>query len=269
MIYFPYTGSVYLAIHVPTGKSYIGKSIRGLDYRKSSHHSWARSAERGYRYGGRGNKFHNALAKHGPEQFTWGILFSSDDDSVLLREEARLIREFRQRGVPLYNISVGGVGPSGWKHTEESRAKIAAAGVGRIPDEEIRKRISEGVKKSWSYPGSEERRKRVSEQSKNRYFSTETRAKIGEASRNRSPESNAKISAAARNRSPELQALMSARQSASIRNRTPERKAEISATLSSAIRAGFAKKRQAREHYLTLLAKAELNPYRKRPTPPA
>jgi hypothetical protein len=92
---------------------------------------------------------------------------------------------------PLVNMTDGGEGISGYKHTPEYSARMSALRKGR----------------------------------KQPTFSKKHRAKISESARNRSPEHAAKLLEAARNRSPEWRE----KNLSAARNRLPEWRAKLSA----------------------------------------
>ena len=82
----------------------------------------------------------------------------------------------------LRNLTNGGEGSSGYKHTEESLLKISNINKGKKISEETRKKMSMAQK---GRTFSDESRKRMSEGSKGIRHSEETRKKIAEISRGR------------------------------------------------------------------------------------
>jgi group I intron endonuclease len=108
----------------------------------------------------RGAYFHNALRKYGDDAFDFKILWSGEDESECLEQEKKLIRELNSQ-VYGFNLDDGGVASGrkpGYKHSEETKAKIARANTGKthmrgVPkSEEHKKAIGEahrGRKKNY------------------------------------------------------------------------------------------------------------------------
>ena len=152
------TGCLYM-LTFPSGKSYIGITLKTLDRRLSLHRSHARK--------GRAGAIYSAIRKYGDHSFTARKLVITDDREYLCELERRAIKAFGTRPPYGYNLTDGGDGATGliWtenhriaaarrrgiptgrsgmlgkKHTEETKAKIAAAGLGRVFSDERRKRI--------------------------------------------------------------------------------------------------------------------------------
>jgi NUMOD3 motif len=81
------------------------------------------------------NKLHKAITSHlrshgfKPEV---RIIFSLELEQEAYEKEERLISEWRSKGNPLRaNFRIGGRGNSGWKHTEETKARMSAARKGK------------------------------------------------------------------------------------------------------------------------------------------
>jgi hypothetical protein len=90
------------------------------------------------------NKWWNHIAqKHG---FEVQILATWDDEESAFEHEKALISCFRDMGHRLVNISDGGQGPSGFRHTKEARDRMSAVVRERMKSEETRQRISEKLK---------------------------------------------------------------------------------------------------------------------------
>lgn len=171
------TGCVYLATNTVNDRAYIGKTINGLSDRIKTHSRYARNKN--------GPGFPAAIRKYGIEAFTWAELFSSDDDHALMAAEARLIAEYRSRGVRLYNITDGGNGVAGRKPTAK---QIAAF---HLPCSDEHK---DALRRSWT----PERRAAQAEKMRNRVIGPATRAALRRANlgKRHSAETKEKISAA-------------------------------------------------------------------------
>jgi group I intron endonuclease len=109
-----------------------------------------------------------------------------DEELVFLAEQER-IDQLKRLGVKLSNMTDGGEGPSGYRHTEETKQKIAELQMGekhwaygkKISEEE-RQRLSQIAKRKHT----DEHRKKVSEAGKLRKNSPKTRALISKAKQN-------------------------------------------------------------------------------------
>lgn len=128
---------------------------------------------------GRNYHWSNVVAKHG---YTIHIVAYFADETEALAHEKELIAELRDAGLKLTNMTDGGDGVSGMRHTKESRARIGAASAGN-------------------------------QYARGNVLSAETRAKIGAGSRGKvvSAETRAKLSAAAKAQTPETRAKQGAK----------------------------------------------------------
>ena len=161
----------------PSGKRYIGKTTQ-KDIRHRNH---------GYAYGS--TYFHNAIRKHKWENFSYEILEEFDDDvtdEFMSDRETHWIEVYdstnREFG---YNLTKGGEGITGYKHTDATKAKMSEASKGHIVSAETRTKISEANKgKNHPYFGkklSAEHRAKISEANKGHKHTDATKAKMSEA----------------------------------------------------------------------------------------
>ena len=109
-----------------------------------------------------------------------------NEELVFLAEQER-IDQLKRLGVKLANKTDGGEGPSGYRHTEETKQKIAKLQMGekhwrfgKPATQEERLRLSKIAKRKHS----DEHRKKVSEAGKLRKNSPKTRALISKAKQN-------------------------------------------------------------------------------------
>lgn len=86
---------VYAALCIPTGKMYIGQTIRGLKARRNQHESDARR--------GAETLLHCALRKHGAENFRWRVLAHACGESSLDMLENAYIAVFNTLAPHGYN----------------------------------------------------------------------------------------------------------------------------------------------------------------------
>lgn len=143
---------------------------------------------------GRSNYWNRVYSKYG---FVPDILQYFDNEQLSFEYEKEMIQFFRDQGFVLVNLSNGGEGVSGYKHTEEAKDKIRASHVGMKPSDETRMKLSALAK---NRKHSNESKAKMSESRKGRKskpFSDEHKAKIGAAGKGRiaSPETRAKLSA--------------------------------------------------------------------------
>lgn len=122
-------GIVYKATNTVSGKIYIGKTIRTLEFRIQEHYSSAK--RKAYN-----SSFLYALQKYAKENFTWEVLFESDDESSLFNKEIELIQYYNSRNSDVgYNLTNGGEGCSGRVLSKETKAKIKSAHEGKLKPE--------------------------------------------------------------------------------------------------------------------------------------
>lgn len=127
-----FKGIIYQVINIQNKKSYIGKTYQDFNNRKKQH----------LYLGGNSKYFYNALRKYGPHNFKWIILgeiesYNLEDLNQKLNEaEIESIWIFRTFGLNNkfdniygYNLTEGGEGILGYKHTKESKYKIALASI--------------------------------------------------------------------------------------------------------------------------------------------
>lgn len=177
----------YIYLHCkPNGDPfYVGK---GCDkwYRRSHQLKYGR------------NRFHkNTVAKYGAENIEIFVFFCDSEQQALL-DEAQHIAQLRSDGYALVNLTDGGEGMSGFRHSEEAKKKAGARQkniwTGRKHSEETRKKMSESRRGNKNAVGgkgplgtkrTDEFRARMSEIAKGRTFSEETRLKMSQAQKRR------------------------------------------------------------------------------------
>jgi hypothetical protein len=116
--------------------------------------------------------------------FTAREVCQHKDEELLFLAEQERIDQLKSLGVKLSNKTDGGEGPSGYRHTEETKRKIADLQMGekhwrfgKPVSEEERLRLSKIAQRKHT----DEHRKKVSEAGKGRVKSLETRAKLSKA----------------------------------------------------------------------------------------
>lgn len=116
-------GALY-QISFPNGKSYIGVTQKPPERRWAEH-----------RYNSEKNRedraLNRALRKYGAVAATFRVLVVADDFNYLLNLERRAIAAYATFGRGGYNMTVGGEGSLGYRHTPESLAIMSATHKGR------------------------------------------------------------------------------------------------------------------------------------------
>ena len=78
--------------------------------------------------------------------FTVNILINNIDEEFALLAERETINVYKKRNISLVNLTSGGQGVSGLKHTEQTKLKFSKLHQGKIISVEVRKKISESMK---------------------------------------------------------------------------------------------------------------------------
>jgi group I intron endonuclease len=129
-----FNGEIYCVTNDKNGNQYVGQTMKGFEKRKHDHLYDARR--------GSNMVIHQAIRKHGVENFTWEILESGLANHTELDDmEKYWIRVLNtyHRG---YNSDRGGSGSSGRITTKVTRQKIREATTGKKRSVEARQNIS-------------------------------------------------------------------------------------------------------------------------------
>lgn len=130
------------------------------------------------------------------EEVQYVVVFESIIETDALEEEKRLIAKYGRiidgSGI-LANLTLGGEGACGWTPTEETRAKMRRASLGRKHSEETKIKISEKAKLRKH---SEETKRKISNIQKGKVVSENERARLSNLflGRQHTEETKAKIS---------------------------------------------------------------------------
>ena len=155
---------IYRTTNTINGRYYIGK--------RKSEHPDAGS------YLGSGKALKVAIKKYGKEAFTKEILHQCTSFDEMNELEKQLVNEAVLLDPLSYNMKIGGTGGRGrgWTHSQETRDKISASGVGRPVSAETREnksrrskgRVNVG-KQPWNTGGTipTHQKKIISERMKN------------------------------------------------------------------------------------------------------
>lgn len=129
---------IYKLTNLANGKIYVGFTSKSLDERWKKHLRDAKNGRKTY--------LSNAIRKYGKDKFSREIIYSTQDlDDAKTVAEQKCILELNShflngRG---YNMTFGGEGTLGHKHSEETKKKLSMAGKGRLHSEETKKKLSE------------------------------------------------------------------------------------------------------------------------------
>lgn len=137
---------IYKIINVVNNKFYVGSAV-DFKRRKTRHFSELRVGKHN------NQKLQNAWNKYGEQAFVFVVVEELPDDADLLAAENVWLREHVGKDY-CYNIGVTATAPMlgmsgelspawGYRHTQEAREKISAAGIGRVQSPESIKRKTE------------------------------------------------------------------------------------------------------------------------------
>jgi hypothetical protein len=146
----------------------------------------------------RNTYWHNVVNKHG---FFSEVLYDKLDEEFALFLEQELIDKYKKLNIKLCNLTNGGEGVSGFKHTEEVKKLISAQSKGRKHSQKSKEKIGNYWKGKKRKPFSEEHREKISGQRKNQIMkpvSEETKKLISlkNTGKKRTSEQRQKISEA-------------------------------------------------------------------------
>ncbi len=120
---------IYLVTNLINQMKYVGQTIRTLKQRKSSHLS---SSKKGSTY-----YLHRAIRKYGAENFKWEVMYNASSEEELNEKETFFIKEYNTNSQDGYNLTEGGRGIRGWKHSEltkeEAGTPILEVNLIRLP----------------------------------------------------------------------------------------------------------------------------------------
>lgn len=137
------TFEVYKITNKVNNKIYIGITNQGAGVRYLHHLYEARS----------GSPFpiHNAIRKYGKNNFTLEIVELCETSEILKEREKYWIAFYNSTDRSIgYNMTEGGDGTFGRKHSEETKEKIRQKALGRKISEETRKKMSNSHKVNYS-----------------------------------------------------------------------------------------------------------------------
>lgn len=177
---------VYILTNTVNGKKYVGATTRTKRERMGEHLYETRR-------GRSDNPLYEDMRRYGFEKFDFRVLSVALNKEALAALEIFWTRELCTRSPNGYNLTDGGVGTLGMKHSAEVRAEITARNLGRKDTPATRAKRSESAIGNTNARGNRGKSK-----------SAEWRAKMSASligntrglGRKMSPESRAKLSAA-------------------------------------------------------------------------
>lgn len=132
--------SLYVVTNKVNGKQYVGMTEKTLSKRRSAHRA---AMQAGSHY-----KFHNALRKHGLDNFDWEVVACAETRESGAAAEIDLIKQMR----PEYNLTAGGEGVSMKREGEALRVcqeTIKRAGEIRRQNPNWREENRKTTAESW------------------------------------------------------------------------------------------------------------------------
>lgn len=156
---------IYKILNKVSGDFYIGSS-KNIDKRISNHF---KSLEKGKHHS---QRLQRAWDKYGKDSFVSEIIEFVEPCNLLKIEQ-----NYLDNLNPPYNMRSTANGGLDF-HTEETKAKISKASIGKKRSEEVKKRVSEGARRRYER---QEERDKTSKIHKGKIVSDETKRKITEA----------------------------------------------------------------------------------------
>ena len=193
---------IYSCFNTITGKHYVGQTKFTAFERFRGHLKESRM-QKSHR---KGSKFHSALRKYGKDAFNITVLTTCNTQDETDLAEQYWISYFNSTDDEFgYNTAIGGLTHFGPKnHSEETKAKMRAAKIGKKFTEEHKRKLSESNKGKhnhtkenhplWGKKHSEDTRKKIADANRIKSLgennarwgaivSDETRRKISEANK--------------------------------------------------------------------------------------
>jgi group I intron endonuclease len=141
---------VYKAENLINKKVYIGRTVCPIEDRQWGHVNAAKKNSK--------TVFHNAIRKHGADNFQFSVLCQCDSYEEMNEKEKYFISLLDSQIPNGYNMTPGGDGlPKGWKSpmkgihflSDEAKEKISKSLMGKKQSEETRKKRSESLKQAY------------------------------------------------------------------------------------------------------------------------
>lgn len=181
---------VYIYTNKINKKMYVGQTCQGLH---------ERAGNNGYRYMKNNNYFGNAIKKYGFENFEVEVFADKLTKDEANSMEKLLIKKLNTMYPNGYNLTAGGDGTCGYKHTEEAKTKMSECAKNRSEESRLKnsishrkenlsddtlKRMSNARKSVWKNMSDEEKAK-YSNDRKKENLSKDTLNKMRQSALNR------------------------------------------------------------------------------------
>lgn len=152
---------IYKITNTVNTKSYVGFTSKTLKQRWRKHRHDAKTGRKTY--------LCNAIRKYGHQNFEKEVLFKTENEELAKSVmEEKCIKEHQTHWShgSGYNMTMGGDGTLGHKHSEETRKKMSKSHTGKTHTEATKKKLSEQRKgegnPNYGKTFSEEYRKKIS-----------------------------------------------------------------------------------------------------------
>lgn len=133
---------LYCTCHPGKGIRYCGKTVNSAGTRWSGHKHAATNKSNAHNKWDYHLPVHNWMRKHGVDNIEYVVLEVAPESYEIDALEVEWIYLLRERGLADLNLSTGGGGSSGWKHTDEAKQKMSA----RLYTQETRNKMSKSAK---------------------------------------------------------------------------------------------------------------------------
>lgn len=165
--------TIYLRTNKVNGKQYVGET-ENFERREKQ---WKR-LKLNY-----ANQFlTDERSKYGLENFDILVIDTCETQEKAWELEQFYIKEYGTKYPDGYNLTDGGAGAKGYKHSEKAKKKMSEARKGRLVTEETRQKLSISLKgKNIGIKLSEETKRKISETKKGIKLSEETRKKMSKS----------------------------------------------------------------------------------------
>lgn len=117
---------VYTLSDIHAQVFYVGKGSKSDKYDRIDFHI------RYWKHHQQKNKYLFNKIKQLNGQFIVNVIYESEDETACFEIERKKITELKDLGVKLCNLTDGGEGPSGWKHTLESKKKMSSKALSNV-----------------------------------------------------------------------------------------------------------------------------------------
>lgn len=173
---------IYLIKNAVTGKSYVGQTRRTLRARFNTHKAVI----------GKSNAckaLSDAMSKHGPENFSIELLRECTSQQDMDFWETKFIEDLGTFSPGGYNLTRGGAGKSGYKHSPESIERTVAAHRGKPLSDAHKAKVSAsliGNHRALGMKHTDETKQRISDLGRGKkrpQFTQSHRAAIADARR--------------------------------------------------------------------------------------